>query len=150
MITVDTDDSVSDRLAAMGDAVQMSLLRASQELVEQLIDAASALLPDGPLRDSLAASVDPDGTGVTVSLGSDLPYASVIDQGFAGSEQVRQALRLQSVVFGKPMTPREVLVRAHMRQADIPARHFLSGPFDAMQDGARDTYAAAIDEALDE
>jgi hypothetical protein len=62
---------------------------------------------------------------------------------------VRQALRLQSVVFGRPMTPREVLVRGHARQVDIPARHFLSGPLDAMQDQIRDCYATAVGQALD-
>lgn len=123
-------------------------MNTSQVVTDQLIDASSALLPDGPLRDSITGEIAAHETGVVVTLGSDLPYASVIDQGFIGTEQVCQSLRLQSIVFGRPMTPRDVLVRAHMRQVDIPARDFLSGPLDAMQDDIGAAYADAVGQAL--
>lgn len=148
MIDATVDDTAGARLAAMGGAVQAALRAATESLVAQLTDAAVALLPAGPLADSLEAAVDDDGTGPRATLGSALPYARVVDQGFAGTEDVRESLRLQSVAFGRPMAPREVLVRAHARQVDIPGRHYLSGALDTMADTIAETYRTAVDGAL--
>jgi len=140
------DGGVAERLAAMGDAVRAALAQATQELADQLVAAAQARLPSGPLADSIAAEIDADAARATV--GSDLPYAGVIEYGFAGIEQVRDSLRLQSVAFGKPMTPREVLVRAHARTVAIPGRAYLSGALDDMGGDIADAYADSVDGAL--
>lgn len=148
MIDADIEDGATARLTAMGDAVRDALRAATDELAAQLADAAAALLPDGPLADSLAATIDSDGASTRATLGSDLPYAGVIERGFSGTEDVRESLRLQSVVFGRPITPRAVLVRAHARTVDIPGRFYLAGALDDMADTIAETYAAAVDEAL--
>jgi hypothetical protein len=148
VIDATVQDDATARLASMGGAVRDSLRAATESLAAQLADAAMALLPAGPLADSLEATVDDDGTAPRATLGSALPYARVIDQGFAGTEDVRESLRLQSVAFGRPMTPRQVLVRAHARQVDIPGRAYLTGALDTMADTITETYRMAVDEAL--
>ena len=134
------------QLAASGDAVRAALAQATQSLADQLVALAVARLPAGPLADSIEASVASDAARATV--GSALPYAAAVDLGFTGTEQVRESLRRQSVVYGKPMTPREVIVRAHARQMDNPAHPFLDEPFDEMADDIAETYADVIGAAL--
>ena len=147
MIAVETNDGgVSASLAAMGDAVRAGLAGQTQALADQLVAAAQARLPSGPLADSIAADIGDDGASATV--GSALAYAGVIEYGFAGAEQVRDSLRLQSLVFGKPMTPRAVLVRAHVRTVAIPGRAYLSSALADMQGDIQAAYAGAVDAAL--
>jgi hypothetical protein len=142
------DGEVAERLAAMGGAVRAALAETTQALADQLVAAAQARLPSGPLADSIAAELDADAPRATV--GSDLTYAGVIEYGFAGIEQVRESLRLQSVAFGKPISPRAVLVRAHARTVAIPGRAYLSGALDEMQGDIQAAYADAVDSALAE
>jgi hypothetical protein len=52
------------------------------------------------------------------------------------------------VVYGKPMTPRDVIVRAHERQVDIAPRNYLDEPFDEMAEEIAETYADVIGAAL--
>jgi phage gpG-like protein len=143
-----TGAEVAERLAAMGDEVRAALAEATQALADQLTAAAMARLPAGPLADSIEATVEPGADAARATVGSALPYAGVIDHGFAGVEQVRESLRLQSVAFGKPMMPRQVVVRAHARQVAIPAREFLEEPLDEMADEIAESYADVVRAAL--
>jgi len=52
------DGGVAERLAAMGGAVRAALAAATQALADQLVAAAQARLPSGPLADSIAAELD--------------------------------------------------------------------------------------------
>ena len=148
MIDVTVTDTITDRLAAMGDAVRAALMEATQSLSDQLVSAAAARLPSGPLAESIEATIDSNAAHATV--GSALPYAGALEYGFAGTEQVRESLRLQSIVFGKPMSPRDVLVRAHAREVNIPGRAYLSGALAEMQDDISDAYSSAVESALAE
>jgi hypothetical protein len=121
-VAVDTSN-LEARLATMGNAVRASLIEATGALAERLL--ASVRLPDGPLLASIAVNASGDGDGARATLSSDLPYAAYQEYGFAGTEQVREHLRLQSVAFGRAMTPREVLVRAFARNVDYPGTAFL-------------------------
>ena len=145
MITVETEDGgVAGRLAAMGDAVRQALIDQTQALADQLVAAAQARLPAGPLADSIAAEID----GAGARIGSALPYAAALEYGFAGAEQVRETLRRQSVAFGRPIDPRDVLVRAHERAVSIPGRAYLAGALEDMQGDIETAYAAAVDAAM--
>jgi len=140
------EGGVTQRLAAMGGAVKAALIAATQPLADQLVAAAQGRLPSGPLASSIAANVADDAARAQV--GSDLAYAGAIEYGFTGIEQVRESLRLQSVAFGRPIGPREVLVRAHARSVAIPGRAYLSGALDDMQAEIEAAYADAVDAAL--
>jgi len=147
VITAHIDEGgVTQRLAAMGDAVKAALIAATQSLADQLVAAAQARLPSGPLASSIAAHVADDAARAQV--GSDLAYAGAVEYGFTGTEQVRESLRLQSVAFGRPISPREVLVRAHARNVTIPGRAYLSGALADMQADIAVAYADAVDAAL--
>ena len=148
MIDVTVTDTVTGRLAAMGDAMRAALIEATGSLADQLVAAAQARLPSGPLADSIEATIDSDSARAMV--GSPLPYAGVLEFGFAGTEQVRESLRLQSIVFGRPMSPREVMVRARAREVNIPGRAYLSGALADMQDDITDVYSDAVNAALDQ
>jgi hypothetical protein len=82
----------------------------------------------GTLRASVFAAVAESPGGVTLSLGSDVPYAAFQEFGFSGSEAVREHLRRITTAFGRPIRTgaRDVLVRAYTRRLAYPRHSFLS------------------------
>lgn len=133
MTAVRMDDAILlGCLATMTQMTRQGLLAGMTDLAEQ----AAARLAGGPLGNSATVQAvtasDPD--RVEAAVGSDLPYAGVLEYGFSGSEQVSAHLRLMTQAFGHPvLTPHAVLVSACTRHVDLPARHVLSGPLEDMQ-----------------
>lgn len=155
MTDIAVSDNASARLAAMGGAVREALAASTAALAAQLQGAVDDALSggvlqsrSGALRDSIRLEIEPGDGRFGASLGSDLAYAGFQEFGFTGSEQVREHLRRQSVAFGRPMTPRDVLVRAYGRQLDYAGRSYLAGPLAAMADDIAATYETSVREAL--
>ncbi|MDF7776873.1 phage virion morphogenesis protein [Sphingomonas sp. AOB5] len=70
-----------------------------------------------------------------VRVGTNVIYARRQNDGFTGTEQVSAHRRIMSVVFGvRLQSPMEVMVRAHSRQANTPAREFLGVSPGAQED----------------
>ncbi len=104
----------------------------------------------GRLRASINYRVASSAQSVTGIVGADMNkagYAAFHEYGFTGTEQVREHLRTMSVCFGKMVTPREVLVRAHQRRVDYPGRSFLRSTLSEEAEGIKSRLAAAVAEA---
>ncbi len=131
--------------ASLVDAVTASAIAVQQRVQEKL---AGEVLNERThrLHDSIAVTSD-DG-GLSAAIGTDVAYAGVHEFGFSGSENVREHLRRQSVAFGKPIAPVEVLVRAHSRRVDFPERSFLRSALAELQPDIHDRLEAAVSEAV--
>jgi len=81
-----------------------------------------ALRHTGRLRSSIPASTR---TGEDfVELGTNVEYAAIHQFGYHGPMAVPAHTRKITKAWGKPIAPKTVNVKAHTRQANIPARPF--------------------------
>lgn len=105
----------------------------------------------GALRRSIHNSIQSGTSNVTGIVGSySLPYARFWELGFQGTETVRAHLRQQTMAFGRPMTPKEVMVRQHTRDVNNPGRPFLKPALADMRDEIVAGIEGAIQEAKQE
>ena len=92
--------------------------RAKKEGGKTLIDTAR-----------LMRSVTMDVSGNKLTVGTDVKYARIHELGgrIRKNATIKKHWRIMRKAFGKPITMRRVLVRAHQRQmdTDMPARPFL-------------------------
>jgi phage gpG-like protein len=128
-LTVTIDDSnLRLRLASMPENVRRALTRA---VTVSAIDMQAKVMAKlaGPvlnerthhLHDSIHYQVDDSAAGVTATVGTNVVYARIHEHG--GDVTVRAHMMKMTQEFGRPITPREVLVRAHV--AHYPKRSFL-------------------------
>ena len=59
------------------------------------------------------------------TVGNSCEYAGYHEYGFTGVEQVRDHYRTITQAFGRPISAREVFVRAHQRNVNYPGRPFM-------------------------
>jgi phage gpG-like protein len=79
----------------------------------------------GRLRNSITTDVQIDGDRVIGRIGTAVVYGRIHELGYSGPIGVRAHSRTIRQAFGRAISPVTVDVRAHTRQADIPARPFL-------------------------
>lgn len=136
-----TAERTAQDLERWAGAIPALLETAAQDLARQAEDQIVAALgaelkaPSGRLARSIEAQVlaQPP-AGAAVEVGSDLPYAAVLEAGYSGTEQVSEHLRMMTMAFGRPVPdPRQILVSAYARRVTLPAHHIFSAPLDAMQ-----------------
>jgi phage gpG-like protein len=144
-------------LGALKDEIRSALLNATIDMAMRLQasiqDGLSGPILEtrtGRLRDSIQVSIDQSSpANPRAVLSSDVPYAAFQNYGFSGAEQVREQIQHRSVAFGRPMTPRDVLVQAYQRQVDYPGRAFFDMPFAAMSGDVAATYRDAVMGAIE-
>lgn len=110
----------------------------------------------GQLRQSIAkeptVGVHVDGdllTGrVGIFGGPTLGYGRAHEFGFSGTVTVPEHLRTIRQVFGRPITPREVLVSAHPRSLRLPERSFLRSALSEMAPDIRRELEAGLAEGV--
>jgi phage gpG-like protein len=133
-LTVTGLDRVIVRLQEMPDAVRRSIARVVTEeairletvVKDEKLSGQVLKNRTGRLRSSIHHQVDIGAATVTASIYTNVAYAHFWEYGFSGTESVRQHLRHIITAFGRPLeTPKDVLVRAHSRRVDQPARSFL-------------------------
>lgn len=84
----------------------------------------------------LANSIDfevrrPSPTNFEVVAGSfGVSYAAIHEFGYRGPQSVPSHVRLQTTSFGRRIPPKQVNVRAHVRQQNIPPRPYVRPAFD--------------------
>ena len=79
----------------------------------------------GRLRRSINHRMKVSRGEITGSVGTNVEYAAVHEFGFSGEVNVRAHLREMRQAWGRPITPRQVMVQAHSRTANYPERSFL-------------------------
>jgi len=105
------DREVLDRLRALPDAVNSSLLPAITRLgIELQRDVQQDKLSGqvlksrtGSLGSSIDLRVDQSGGAIVANVFTDSPYAAVHEYGFAGTVSVRASLRRITEAFGRPI-----------------------------------------------
>lgn len=133
MLTIELQDTqLRARLSAMTAAIRKSMLRAVTALAIRLVKRVQEKLSGEVLgerthhlHDSIHYEVAQDGQSVVATIGTNVRYAAFWEFGYQGVEQVREHMRKMVQAFGRPVTPREIMVRAHQRKVDQPPRSFL-------------------------
>ncbi len=148
-------DAVVAHLQAMSDEVRKALLRAvTQEAIivqgrvrEKL---AGEVLAERThhLHDSIHYEMREDSGSIIARVGTDIVYAAFHEYGFSGAEQVRAHLRRQSMAFGRPIAPIEVMVAAHTRQVEYAPRSFLRSTLEEKAAEIRAALEAAVHQAI--
>jgi phage gpG-like protein len=111
-------------LAAVHVAIQRLSITLENKVKDKL-NGQVLKVRTGRLRNSITNAVQTQGQQVTGIVSTAVSYARVHEYGFTGTEQVGAHLRLIKQAWGKPITPREISVRAHSRKVNLPARSFL-------------------------
>jgi phage gpG-like protein len=143
-----------DRFAALAPQAADALRREAGEIADDLREAADRNLSGavlkqrtGTLRASLKGSVNetPD---ISILVSADAPYAAYQEYGFTGAESVRAHLRRQTRAFGRPVSAKDVAVRAFTRRVDYPAHSYLRSAVAEIAPSVQGRLAAALSEAL--
>jgi phage gpG-like protein len=103
----------------------------------------------GGLAGSINVRFERDGdVSISGYVGTNLIYARIHEYGFSGPEFVPSHYRMQTQAFGHPMTPRQVLVRDHTRQMEMPARPYMRPSLEENKQAIIRRIRTAIEEAL--
>lgn len=87
----------------------------------------------GRLKGSIHDEVDEAGDAIIGTVGTNVEYARPHEYGFQGSVMIKAHLRQIKQAWGRPITPREIHVRAHPRKVDITEKRFMRGALDAFR-----------------
>lgn len=138
--------------AALEVAVQVEALDLVRVVKEEKLSGQVLGQRTKRLRNAVhVLDLDHGAASVTAAVGvnlGDAAYAAFWEYGFTGTEEVREHLRTITQAFGRPIDPRSVLVRAHARNIDQPARSYLRSALAERQDIIRAHLRAAVDRAV--
>ncbi len=113
---------VRDRLRS--DITRLTI-KLQRKVKEEKLTGQVLHVRTGRLRRNINRRMAETATSITGQVGTNVSYAAIHEYGFTGVVNVREHLRMQSVVFGRPITPTAVTVRAHAMRMHMPERSFL-------------------------
>ena len=137
------------------DAVVTALLAKSEQLRQELLAKVEANLSGGLLQErsgalkaSIFAEVDADAGAIAFSVGSEgVPYAAIQEYGGTTAPHDIVPVKAQALAFAGAAGP-TFARRVHHPGSRLPARAYLGGALDAMQDEIAGGLKAAVLEAL--
>ena len=92
---------------------------------------------------------DKDWIEGTVGAGGALvPYAFAHEFGLKGALAIKAHLRMIKKVFGQPITPRQIMIKAHSRKVDMKERRFMRDSLDEVAKIVPKNIDAAIERGL--
>lgn len=152
------DAEVVARLRELPQKIERSLVRTVTRLsIELTRRVKEGKLSGQALKrktGTLSRSINPSvyqGIGrdsIMGQVGTNVSYAALHEYGFNGTEQVKEHLRTLKQAFGRPITPRQVVIQAHTRKVDYPERSFLRSALSEMRQEIVDELGAAAKDAL--
>jgi phage gpG-like protein len=121
-------ERVTASLKAMTETMAGPVGRVVGEFGLDVVNAAkrNAPLKTGRLRRSIHLELFNEPGQVLGVVGSNVEYAARIENGFKGTESVREFVRKQTMAWGRPITPQLVSVRPFTRRVNVAARSFLA------------------------
>lgn len=133
MSAVTGQDNVIRMMVAVREGVRARMLDVMQVVgfdmeayvKEQKLSGQVLNRRTGRLRNSINSKVEDRTTAVASRTGTGVWYGKVHEYGFQGTVDVPAHERMQTMAFGRPMTPRKVLVRAHPMRVNLPEKSFL-------------------------
>lgn len=91
----------------------------------------------GRLRRSIAQDVSAQGDKVTGVVSTAVDYARPHEYSFKGPVTIRAHMRTVKQAFGKPISPRDVQVKAHTANINLPERSFLRSALRELEGSGR-------------
>lgn len=159
---VSGDEQVIKRLQSIPPSVHAKLLAAVTRLTIELqgyvvrnkLSGQVLKRVTGTLVRSIQPKVVNDANGIIGIVGSRsneskaLKYAAVHEYGFKGVVTVKSHLRMQTMAWGKSITPTQVTVKEHAMKMNIHERSFLRSSLAENADNIRAKIGKAIGEGI--
>ena len=105
-----------------------------QRMIQQdMLSGQRLNVQSGRLRGSLVSRVEESNgvmEGIVSAGGAHVKYAFIHEFGLTGAVNIKSHLRQIKQAFGKPITPRQVLVKAHSRNVKFNERRFMRDSLD--------------------
>lgn len=108
-------------------------LKLQRMVQEDMLSGQRLNVQSGRLRGSLASKVEETGgviEGIVSAGGAHVKYAFIHEFGLSAALNIKEHLRHIKQAFGRPITPRDVLVKAHSRVVNFKERRFMRDSLD--------------------
>lgn len=152
-VDADVDfNEVNERVRAeIRRTVNALTLRLQRTIQEDMLTGQRLNVQSGRLRGSVSSKVEEDRDWIegTVGAGGALvPYAFAHEFGLKGAMAIKAHLRTIKKVFGQPITPRQIMIKAHSRKVDMKERRFMRDSLDEVAKIVPKNIDAAIERGL--
>lgn len=156
-ISISLDDTAfSARLQRLPDLIRARLITALdseayrlQARVKEKLSGEVLKNQTGRLRRSINVESHDTGDTLVRTVGTNVRYARAHEYGFTGTVDVREHTRRITQAFGRPIPPRDVIVRAHTMKMNLPERSFLRSALRERAPSIRDAIVAAVKGAIE-
>lgn len=108
-------------------------LKLQRMVQEDMLSGQRLNVQSGRLRGSLASKVEETGgviEGIVSAGGAHVKYAFIHEFGLSAAISIKEHLKHIKQAFGRPITPRDVLVKAHSRVVNFKERRFMRDSLD--------------------
>ncbi|OTG94993.1 hypothetical protein [Acinetobacter sp. ANC 3832] len=108
-------------------------LKLQRMIQEDMLSGQRLNVQSGRLRGSLVSRVEEVGgviEGIVSAGGTHVKYAFIHEFGLSAAISIKEHLRHIKQAFGRPITPRDVLVKAHSRNVKFKERRFMRDSLD--------------------
>ncbi|MCF0265980.1 hypothetical protein KW868_16150 [Acinetobacter guillouiae] len=108
-------------------------LKLQRMIQEDMLSGQRLNVQSGRLRGSLASKVEETGgviEGIVSAGGAHVKYAFIHEFGLSAAISIKEHLRHIKQAFGRPITPRDVLIKAHSRVVNFKERRFMRDSLD--------------------
>ncbi|MBK3374784.1 hypothetical protein [Acinetobacter baumannii] len=152
-VDADVDfNEVNERVRAeIRRTVNALTLKLQRTIQEDMLTGQRLNVQSGRLRGSVSSKVEEDKDWIegTVGAGGTLvPYAFAHEFGLKGAMAIKAHLRMIKKVFGQPITPRQIMIKAHSRKVDMQERRFMRDSLDEVAKIVPKNIDAAIERGL--
>lgn len=152
-VDADVDfNEVNERVRAeIRRTVNALTLKLQRTIQEDMLTGQRLNVQSGRLRGSVSSKVEEDKDRIegTVGAGGALvPYAFAHEFGLKGAMAIKAHLRMIKKVFGQPITPRQIMIKAHSRKVDMKERRFMRDSLDEVAKIVPKNIDAAIERGL--
>lgn len=152
-VDADVDfNEVNERVRAeIRRTVNALTLKLQRTIQEGMLTGQRLNVQSGRLRGSVSSKVEEDKDWIegTVGAGGALvPYAFAHEFGLKGAMAIKAHLRMIKKVFGQPITPRQIMIKAHSRKVDMKERRFMRDSLDEVAKIVPKNIDAAIERGL--
>lgn len=157
------DREVAARFAEFPKQLHDKLYERIERLTAKLYARVIELVPEGNdpnglhLRNEIVSEMyeREDRIKGSVTLASRLPQseyikAGALEYGVHTVAKMKPSRREISKVFGRPVEPHEILIRAYPRTMDLEAQNYLRGALEDMEAEAVAEFSEALNEAIGE
>ena len=102
------------------------------------------------LAGSLNVRMENNGLSIAGYVGTAIVYAKIHEYGFNRSENVRSFTRMQTMAWGRSISPRQVTVAAFTRTMTMPPRPYMAPSLEEKKEAIMDRLRDAIFKAIQE